>query len=123
MLAENQKEKDRAKKELKKKKSPKSKSAAKKKSAAASNIAKKLDFSGEGTGEPVAKKARTSSEVDTLRDRVHELEEAYRLADNKANYLEGELKSMNLRIGDKDKEISNYLALLNMSRTPTTPKV
>jgi hypothetical protein len=109
VMAESMNEKNKIKKE---KMSPKSKSATKKRKAAATSVAKKLTFNEKSPAEPAAKKARFDDETVTLRERVRELEELYRAAENRANYLEGELKTVNLRIADKDKEIGNYLGLL-----------
>ena len=45
---------------------------------------------------------------------IRELEEMVRKAENRSNFLEGQLESLKMRITDKNHEISNYLTLLNM---------
>ena len=96
------------------KKSSKSKTAVKRKKAFSSKVVKRLSFENLGVAQPVLKKSRVDYNMRDQSARIKELEEMVKKAENRSNFLERQLESLKMRITDKNREISNYLTLLNM---------
>ena len=96
------------------KKSPKSKTAVKRKKASSSKVAKRLSFEDLGVAQPVLKKSRVDYDMGDQSAHIKELEKMVKKAENRSNFLEGQLESLKMWIMDKNRKISNYLTLLNM---------
>ena len=96
------------------KKSPKLKTVVKSKKASSSKVAKRLSFEDLGVAQPVLKKLRVDYDMGDQSAHIKELEKMVKKAENRSNFLEGQLESLKMQITDKDRKISNYLTLLNM---------
>ena len=96
------------------KKSPKSKMAVKRKKASSSKVAKRLSFKDLRVAQLVLKKLQVDFNMENQFGCIKELEKLVRKAENRSNFLEGQLESLKIQITDKNCEISNYLTFLNM---------
>ena len=73
-----------------------------------------MSFEDLGVAQPVLKKLRVDYDMRDQSACIKELEKMVRKAENKSNFLKGQLESLKMQIMDKNREISNYLTLLNM---------